>query len=172
MALAQISVWEHVFNLPSVNIPSKTLYLLSEPTFDGEGSTSTEDHLCKKNYKCLKHNIIDPNVICRFFSLTFRGQVKCWFKSFLANSIHSRFEFGTEFVSDFKNFDYDKFSEQLNCLRKENYVSLEYFAISLMHFCTRFPFKEMSIIDEWFQYLISLSDPDFISRTKQIHIIK
>jgi hypothetical protein len=82
MAPAQIFVWEHVFNLPSVNIPSKTLYLLSELTFDGEGSTSAEDHLCIFFYKCLKHNIIDPNVICRLFALTFRGRVKYWFEYF------------------------------------------------------------------------------------------
>jgi hypothetical protein len=91
-------------------------------------------------------------------SLTFRGWVKCWFESFLANSIHSWFEFGTEFLSDFNNFDYDKLGEELNCLRKENDESLEDFAIRLIHFCTRFPLKEMPLIDEWFQYLISLSD--------------
>ena len=62
MAPTQMFVWEHVFNLPYVNIPSKMLYLLSKLTFDREGSTSVEDHLCIFFYKCLKNNIIDPNV--------------------------------------------------------------------------------------------------------------
>ena len=112
MAHAQIHVWECVFNLPSVNIPSKTLYILSELTFDGEGSTSAEDHLCNFFYKCLKNNIIDPNVICILLALTFQGQVKYWFESFLANSIHSLCEFVIEFLLDFNNYDYDEVSEE------------------------------------------------------------
>jgi hypothetical protein len=154
----QIPVWERVFNLPYVNIPSKTLYLLSELTFEGEGSTSAEDYLCNFFYKCLKHNIIDLNIVCKLFALNFRGRVKCWFESFPTNSIHSLFEFGTQFLSDFNNSDYDKLGEELNCLRKENDESLEDFEIRLIHLCTRFPLKEIPLIDEWFQYLIYLSD--------------
>jgi hypothetical protein len=69
-----------------------------------------------------------------------------------------RFEFGIEFLSDFNNFDYDKLGEELNCLRKENDESLEDLSNRLIHLCTRFPLKEMPLIDEWFQYLISLLD--------------
>jgi len=73
--------------------------------------------------------------------MTFRDQVKCWFEYFPANSIHSWFEFGTEFLSDFNDFDYDELGEKLNCLRKENDESLEYFAIRLIYLCTKFPLK-------------------------------
>ena len=107
-------------------------------------------------YKCLKHNIIDPNVICRLFTLTFQGQVKYWFDSFLANSIHSFSEFVIEFLSYFYNYDYDELSEELSFLRKENGESFNDFAIRFIHVCTRFPLKEMSLNNEWFEYLISL----------------
>jgi hypothetical protein len=118
MAPSQILVWELFFNIPSIKIPSETLYLLSELTFNGEGSTSAEDHLSNFFYKCLKHNMVDTKVVCRLLTLTFGGRVKCWFESFPTNSIHSWFEFGTDFLSNFNNFDYDKLGEELDCLRK------------------------------------------------------
>jgi hypothetical protein len=151
-------VLEHAFHFSLPVIPNKTTALLSKLTFDGEGNTTSQDHLYKFCSKCLKYNIIDLNVVCRLFALTFRGQVRCWFESFQASSIHSWFGFVIEFLSDFNNFDYDELGGELNCLRKENDESLEDFAIRLVHVCTRFPLKEMPLIDEWFQYLISLSN--------------
>jgi hypothetical protein len=67
-------------------------------------------------------------------------------------------EFVIEFLSDFNNYDYDELSEELSCLRKENGESFNDFAIRFIHVCTRFPLKEMSLINEWFEYLVSLSD--------------
>jgi hypothetical protein len=135
-----------------------TVDLFSELTFDGEGNTSAVDHISKKNYKCLRHNIIDPNVTCILFALTFRGQVKYWFEYFQANYIHSLSEFVIVFLSDFNNYDYDELSEELSCLRKENSESFNDFGIRFIHVCTRFPLKEMLLINEWFEYLVSLSD--------------
>jgi hypothetical protein len=154
----QITVLEHAFHFSLPVIPNKTTNLFSELTFDGEGNTSAVDHISKFFYKCLRHKIIDPNVTCRLFSLTFRGRVKCWFESFRANSIHSLSEFVIEFLSDFNNYDYDELSEELSYLRKENGESFNDFAIRFIHVCTRFPLKEMSLINEWFEYLVSLSD--------------
>jgi hypothetical protein len=67
---------------------------------------------------CLRHKITNSNVTCRLFTLTFRGQVKVWFESFRANSIHSLFDFVFEFLLDFSNYEYDELSEELSCLRK------------------------------------------------------
>ena len=71
MAHAQITVLEHAFNVSLLVIPNKTVDLFSELTFDSEGNTYAVDHISIFFYKCLKHNIIDPNVICRLFALTF-----------------------------------------------------------------------------------------------------
>jgi hypothetical protein len=158
MAPAQITVLEHAFNFSLPVIPNKTTDLLSELTFDGEGNTSALDHIYKFCSKCLKNKITDLNLICRLFSLTFRGRVKYWFESFRANSIHSWSEFVIEFLSYFNNYDYDELGEELSFLRKENDESFKDFAIRFIHVCTRFPLKEMPLIDEWFQYLVSLSD--------------
>ena len=92
-------------------------------------------------YKCLKHNIIDPNVICRLLALTFRGWVKYWFEYFPTNLIHSLSEFVIEFLSDFNNYDYDELSEELSFLRKENGESFKDFAIRFIHVGIRFPLK-------------------------------
>jgi hypothetical protein len=154
MAPAQITLFEHAFNVSLPVIPNKTTDLFSEHTFDGEGNTSAVDHISNFFYKCLRHNTIDPNVTCRLFALTFRGQVKYWFESFLANSIHSLSEFLIEFLSYFNNYDYD----ELSFLRKEVGESFNDFAIRFIHVCTRFPLKKMSLINEWFEYLVSLSD--------------
>ena len=154
----QITVLEHAFHFSLPVIPNKTTNLFSELTFDGEGNTSTVKHISKFLYKCLIHNIIDPNDTCRLFSLTFRGRVKIWFESFQANSIHSLFEFVIEFLPDFNNYDYDELSEELSCLKKENGESFNDFGIRLIHVCTRFPLKEMPLINEWFAYLVYLSD--------------
>jgi hypothetical protein len=158
MAPAQITVLEHAFNVSLPVILNKTTDLFSELTFEGEWNTSAVDHISKFCYKCLKNNIIDLNLICRLFSLTFLGRVKYWFDSFRANSIHYWSEFVIEFLSDFRNYDYDELGEELNFLRKENDESFKDFAIRFIHVCTRFPLKEIPLIDEWFQYLVSLSD--------------
>jgi hypothetical protein len=92
------------------------------------------------------------------FALTFRGRVKVWIESFRANSIHSLSEFVFEFLSNFRNYDYDELSEELSCLRKENGESFNDFAIRFIHVGIRFPLKEMSLINECFEYLVSLSD--------------
>jgi hypothetical protein len=95
------------------------------------------------------------------FALTFRGRVKVWFESFWANSIDSLSKFIFEFLSYFNNYYYDELSEELSCLRKENGESFNDSAIRFIHVCIRFPLKEMLLINEWFKYLISLSDePD------------
>ena len=107
----QITVLEHAFHFSLPVISKKTADLFSALTFDGEGNTSAVDHISKFIYKCLRHKIIDPNVTCRLFSLTFQDRVKCWFESFLANSIHSLSEFVIEFLSDFNNYDYDELNE-------------------------------------------------------------
>jgi hypothetical protein len=67
-------------------------------------------------------------------------------------------EFVIDFLSYFNNYDYDELSEELSCLRKENGESFNDFAIRFIRVRTRFPLKEMSLINEWFEYLISLSD--------------
>ena len=85
----QITMLEHAFHFSLPVIPFKTANLFSELTFDGEWNTSVLDHVSKFLYKCLRHKIIDPDVTCRLFSLTFQDRVKCWFESFPANSIHS-----------------------------------------------------------------------------------
>jgi hypothetical protein len=156
MAPGQITVLEHDFNVSLLVTPNKTTDLFSELTFDGEGNTSAVDHISNFFYKCLKNKIIDLNLICILFTLTFQGRVKYWFESFPANSIHSLFEFVIEFLSDFNNYDYDELSEELSWLRKENDESFNDFAIRFIHVCTRFRLKEMSLINEWFQYLVSL----------------
>jgi hypothetical protein len=92
------------------------------------------------------------------FALTFRGWVKYWFESFPANSIHSFSKFVIEFLLDFNNYDYDELSEELSFLRKEKGESFNDFAIRFIHVCTRFPLKEMSLINEWFEYLVPLSE--------------
>jgi hypothetical protein len=137
----QITVLEHAFHFSLPSIPNKTTNLFSELTFDGEGNTSAVDHISKFLYKCLRHKIIDPNVTCRLFSLTFRGRVRCWFESFQANSIYSFSEFLIEFLSYFNNYDYDELSEELSRLRKENGESLNDFSIRFIHVCTRFLWK-------------------------------
>jgi hypothetical protein len=141
MAPAQITVLKHDFNVSLLVIPNKIADIFLELTFDGEGNTSAVDHISKLFYKCLKHNIIDPNVICRLFALTFQGQVKYWFESFSTNSIHSLSEFVIEFLSDFTNYDYDELIEELSFLRKESGESFNDFAIRFIHVCTRFPLK-------------------------------
>jgi hypothetical protein len=158
MAPTQISLSKHAFNVSLPVISNKSIDLFLELTFDGEGNTSRVDHISNFFYKCLRHKITDSNVTCRLFSLTFRGGVKIWFESFQANSIHSLTEFVFEFLSDFNNYDYDELSEELSFLRKENGESFNDFGIKLIHVCIRFPLKEMSFINEWFEYLISLSD--------------
>ena len=45
MAPTQIPLWEHVFNLPSVTLPSETVSLLSRLKFDVEGKVFARDHL-------------------------------------------------------------------------------------------------------------------------------
>jgi hypothetical protein len=67
-------------------------------------------------------------------------------------------KFVIEFLSDFNNYDYDELSEELSFLRKENDESFNDFAIRFIHVCTRFPLKQIPLINEWFQYLVSLSD--------------
>ena len=67
-------------------------------------------------------------------------------------------EFVFEFLSDFSNYDYDELCEELSCLRKENGESFNDFAIRFIHVYTIFPLKEMSLINEWFKYFVSLSD--------------
>jgi dTDP-D-glucose 4,6-dehydratase len=91
---------EHAFNVLPV-IPNKTTYLFSELTFHYEGNTSIVEHISKNNYKFLKNKIIDLNLICRLFAITFQGRVKYWFESILDNSIHSLSEFVIEFLSKF-----------------------------------------------------------------------
>jgi hypothetical protein len=142
-------------------IPKKTTDLFSKLTFDGEGNTYAVDHISKFCFKCLKNKITNLNLICRLFSLTFQGWVKYWFESFRANFIHSWSEFVIKFLSYFNNYDYDELGEELSFLRKENDESFKDFSIRFIHFCTRFPLKEMPLIDEWFQYLISLSDKQY-----------
>jgi hypothetical protein len=95
----QITVLEHAFYFSLPDISNKTTDLFSELTFDGEGNTSAVDHISNFFYMCLRHKIIDSNATCRFFALTFQGQVKVWFESFQANSIHSLSEFVFEFLS-------------------------------------------------------------------------
>ena len=114
----QITVLEHAFHFSLPDISNKTTDLFSELTFDGEGNTSAVDHISNFFYKCLRHKIIDPNVTCRLFALTFWGRVRCWFESFQANYIYSFSEFVIEFLSDFNNCDYDELSEELSRLRK------------------------------------------------------
>ena len=138
MAPAQITVLEHDFNVSLPVIPNKTVDLFSELNFDGEGNSFVMHHIYKLFYKCLKNKIIDLNLICRLFILTFRGRVKYWFESFPANSIHSLFGFVIEFLSDFNNYDYDELSEELSCLRKENDESFNDFAIRFIYVCTIF----------------------------------
>jgi hypothetical protein len=157
MAPAQITVSEHDFNVSLPVIFNKTTDLFSKLTFDGEGNTSAVDHISNFFYKCLRHKITDSNVTCRLFDLTFRGQVKVWFESFRANSIYSLSEFVFEFLSDFNNYDYD----ELSCLRKENCESFNDFAIRFIHVGIRFPLKEMFLINECFEYLVSLSDKKY-----------
>jgi hypothetical protein len=97
MAFAQITVSEHAFNVSLPVISNRTTDLFLELTFDGEGNTSAVDHISNFFYKCLRHKIIDSNVTCRLFALTFRGQVKVWFESFqlflfiLCLSLHLNF---------------------------------------------------------------------------------
>jgi hypothetical protein len=67
---------EHAFNVSLPVIPNKTTNLFSEITFDDEGNTFAVEHISIFFNKCLRHNISDPNVTCRLFTLTFRGQVK------------------------------------------------------------------------------------------------
>jgi hypothetical protein len=67
-------------------------------------------------------------------------------------------EFVFEFLSDFSNYDYDELSEELSFLRKENGESFNDFAIRFIHVGIIFPLKEMSLINEYFEYLVSLSD--------------
>jgi hypothetical protein len=105
MAPTQIIVLEHAFNVSLPVISNKTMDRFSEITFDGEGNTYTVDHISKCFYKCLRHNIIDPNVTCRLFALTFRGQFKYWFEYFPSNSMHSLSEFVIEFLSYFNNYE-------------------------------------------------------------------
>jgi hypothetical protein len=58
-----------------------------------------------------------------------------------SNSIHSLYEFVIEFLSDFNNYDYDKLSEELSLLRKENGESFNDFEIRFIHIFTIFPLK-------------------------------
>ena len=81
MALAQITLLEHAFNVSLPVNPKKTTDLFSELTFDGEGNTSAVDHIYNFFYKCLRHNIIDPNVTCRLFLQTLCGNVIEWYSS-------------------------------------------------------------------------------------------
>jgi hypothetical protein len=157
MAPTQITMSEHAFNVSLQIISNKTADLFSELTFDGEGNTSAVDHISNFFYMCLRHKITDSNVTCRLFALTFRGWVKVWFESFQANSIHSLSEFVFEFLSYFSNYDYDELCEELSCLRKENGESFNDFAIRFIHVGIRFPLKEMPLINECFEYLVSLS---------------
>ena len=67
-------------------------------------------------------------------------------------------EFVIDFLSDFNNYDYDELSEELSFLRKESDESFNDFAIRFIHVCTRLPLKEIPLINEWFQYFVSLWD--------------
>jgi hypothetical protein len=138
---SQITMMKHSFHFSLPFIPNKTTNLFSELTFNGEGNTSAVDHISKFLYECLRHKIVDPNVTCRLFSLTFRDRVKCWFESFPSISIHSLSEFVMEFLSDFNNNDYDELSDELSYLRKENSESFDDFSIRFIHVCTKFPLK-------------------------------
>ena len=133
MAPAQITVLEHTFNVSLPVISNKTVDIFSELAFDGEENTSAIDHISNFFYKCLIHKIVDSNVTCRLFALTFQGRVKVWFEFFRANSIHSLSEFVFEFLSNFINYDYDELSEELSSLRKENSESFNDFAIRFIH---------------------------------------
>jgi len=73
MAPAQIIVWDNAFHFTLHDIPNKTVALLSKLAFDGEGNVSAKTHLNKFLSKCIKHGIIDLNVLCRFFAFPFRG---------------------------------------------------------------------------------------------------
>ena len=156
MAPAKITVLENDFNVSLLVIPNKIVDLFLELTFDGEGNTSTVDHISNFFYMCLRHKITDSNVTCRLFALTFQGQVKVWFEYFRDNSIHSLSEFVFEFLLDFSSYDYDELCEELSCLRKENGESFNDFATRFIHVGIRFPLKEMPLINECFEYLVSL----------------
>jgi hypothetical protein len=158
MASTQIIVSKLAFNVSLPVISNKTTDLFSELTFDGEGNTSIVDHISNFFYMCLRHKITDSNDTCRLFALTFRGRVKVWFESFRENSIHSLSDFLFDLLSYFRNYNYDELSEELSFLRKENGESFNDFAIRFIHVGIRFPLKEMSLINEWFEYLISHSE--------------
>lgn len=131
MAPTQIPIWEYVFNLPSINLPSKTVSLLSRLKFDGEGKVSASDHLLNFLNKCVKHNITDLNLTCRLFVLTFRGRIERWLETFPSYSIYTWFEFIDHFLNDFEIYDYDKLCYELQAIQiKKN----ELFERALMRF--------------------------------------
>jgi hypothetical protein len=108
----QIMVLEHAFHFSLPNISNKTVSCFSKLTFDGGGDVSTKDHLNKFWCKCIKHDISDLKVLCRFFAFTFRGQIKDWFQYFRAYNIIDWFQFVEEFLDDFEMYDYNQLCEE------------------------------------------------------------
>jgi len=107
MDSTQIPVWEHIFNLPSVTIPSKTVSLLSRLKFDGEGKVSAKDHLLKFSSKCDKYKITDLNLTCRLFALTLGGRIEKWMENFPSYFFYKWFDFTNQFLDNFEDYDYD-----------------------------------------------------------------
>ena len=108
MASTQIPVWEHVFNFTSIDIPSKTVSLLSRHKFDGEGKLSAREHVLKFSIKCDEYKITDLGLTCRLFALTLGGRIEKWLETFPSCSFYTWFEFANQFLDDFEDYDYDK----------------------------------------------------------------
>ena len=113
MAPTQIPVGEHVFNLPSVTIPSKTVSLLSRLKFDGEGKLSAREHLLKFSIKCDKYKITDLSLTCRLFALTLGGRIEKWLETFPSYSFYNWLDFANQFLDDFEDYDYDKLCDEV-----------------------------------------------------------
>ena len=118
MDSTQISIRSHV-SINNHSTPSKIVHHLSKNKFDGESEISAIDHVYQFLQNCLTNHVIDEAIIGRSFALTFKGQVRKWFKTL--PSQHSLQQFLGEFIYAFHDPDYEKlFVELLNLKREFN----------------------------------------------------
>ena len=108
-------------------------------------------------YNCFDKNILDLDVLCRLFALTFEGRVKECFVTLSFSSVHSFEHFVDLFTLFFGHYDFVRLCNEWKQLTIKKGESLEYCAIRTFNLYCRFPLTDRPMIQEWFHHTSSSS---------------
>ena len=139
-------MWECIFNLQVIDIPNETTLLFSQLKFDGEGKKSANELLSKFWSKCIKHKVVDLNVLCWLFASTFRGRIQYWLETLPPYSIYSWFEFVDKFLDDFEIYNFNKLCEKLEVPFTDKDLSLEQCSIKISHILCKFHLDDLPLV--------------------------